>query len=65
MKKHIITILPIALVMLVMSSCQPNPPKADGQNSSTEQKDTIASQSIKPAESGYATSYPSWPTTGK
>ncbi|HEX6431482.1 MAG TPA: alpha/beta hydrolase [Niastella sp.] len=56
MNKRIITSLAFALVVVSIAigitSCQPN--AKDGQNSSTEQKDTVVSQGIKPAESGYA-----------
>src|SRR5688572_1089198 len=45
--------LPFALC-LFMSSCQPRTPEADGENISTEIKDTVASQNIKPADTGYA-----------
>jgi pimeloyl-ACP methyl ester carboxylesterase len=50
MNKHIITGLTVAIV--AVASCQPRP--KDGQNVSAESKDTVASQAIKPAESGYA-----------
>lgn len=52
MNKYIIKRLPVVIVVLVLASCQPRP--KDGQNVSTEAKDTVAAQSIKPDESGYA-----------
>lgn len=52
MKNHILTSLALAIVIAVITSCQPRP--KDGQNISTDPKETAASQSIKPAESGYA-----------
>ena len=52
MIKCIITSL--SIVVFVMVSCQSSPPTSNGQNVSTEQKDTVASQTIKPAETGYA-----------
>lgn len=52
MNKHILTSLLFAIIVAVVTSCQPRP--KDGQNVSAEPKDTIASQSPKPAESGYA-----------
>lgn len=47
-----LTGLRVAIVLLVMVSCQPQ--QKEKQAISTASKDTIASQSIKPAESGYA-----------
>lgn len=52
MNKHIITILPVAIVVAIVTSCQSRP--KDAQNVSTEPKETVTNQSIKPAESGYA-----------
>lgn len=49
MSKHFITILSVAFVV---ASCQPR--SKDEQNVSTESKEAVASQSIKPTESGYA-----------
>ncbi len=51
MNKHSITSLSVAIVVAIAASCQPRP--KDGHDS-TEPKRTVASQSIKPAESGYA-----------
>ena len=52
MNKHIITTFPVAIVMAVLISCQPSP--KEGQNVSTESKDTVTSQNIKPTDTGYA-----------
>jgi pimeloyl-ACP methyl ester carboxylesterase len=56
MNKHIVTSLSVAIVVILlafgMTSCQP--PSKEEQNVSAEPKETVASQSIKPAESGYA-----------
>ncbi|THU34937.1 alpha/beta hydrolase [Niastella caeni] len=52
MNRHIITGLSVAIVAAVMISCQPR--SKNGQNGSTETKDTVVNQNIKPAESGYA-----------
>jgi pimeloyl-ACP methyl ester carboxylesterase len=52
MNKHLITSLSVTIVVAVVASCQPRP--EDGQKVSTEPKETVASQSIKPTESGYA-----------
>jgi pimeloyl-ACP methyl ester carboxylesterase len=57
MNTHIITGLWIAIVVAVlmaigMSSCQPQ--QKENQATSTASKDTVASQNIKPTESGYA-----------
>jgi pimeloyl-ACP methyl ester carboxylesterase len=56
MNKHIITslwaiVFPIAIGMI---SCQPSPRQADEQNVSTEPKETVDGQRIKPDESDYA-----------
>ncbi|MBT1690104.1 alpha/beta fold hydrolase [Dawidia soli] len=48
----LITSLLIIIAVAVMISCQPRP--TDGQNASTNDQDTVASQNIQPAESGYA-----------
>lgn len=52
MKKHIIIRFSIAIAAVLMASCQPHP--KDEQNVSTEPKETTTTQSIKPAETGYA-----------
>ncbi|HMJ68387.1 MAG TPA: alpha/beta hydrolase [Cyclobacteriaceae bacterium] len=52
MSKHVATSFPLAFIVAVMVSCQPN--QKDAQNSSTPIKDTVASHNIQPAESGYA-----------
>lgn len=52
MNKHSLTSLSLAIVMLVVASCQSSP--KEDQNASTTTKDTVVSQDIKPAESGYA-----------
>ena len=52
MNKQIKTLLSIAIVATAMFSCQPR--TQDGQTTSTGPKDTVASQALKPAESGYA-----------
>ncbi len=52
MNKHVTTSLSLTIVVAVVASCQPSP--KDGQNASTAPKETVASQSIKPSESGYA-----------
>lgn len=52
MNKYLLNSLPIAIVVAIMASCQPQP--KDGQNTSTAAKDTAANQNIQPAESGYA-----------
>jgi len=56
MNKNVITNLSFAIVVVPiaigMASCQQNP--KDGQNASTAPKDTVVSQNIQPAESGYA-----------
>lgn len=49
MNTRIITGLLVAIVVTVMVSCQ-----RENQATSPETKDTVASQSLKPAESGYA-----------
>jgi pimeloyl-ACP methyl ester carboxylesterase len=50
-KKSIISIS-LSIVMAAMVSCQSDP--KEGQTVSTQTKDTLASQNIKPAETGYA-----------
>lgn len=57
MNKHIITKLPLVIVVAVpivigMASCQPQ--QKENQAASTASKDTVVSQNIKPTESGYA-----------
>lgn len=52
MNQRIITSLAVAIVVAVVTSCQPRP--KDGQNVSTESPKTDVSQSGKPAETGYA-----------
>ena len=52
MNMQIITRLSIAIIVVVLASCQPSPDKE--QNVSTETKDSVASQPIKPFETGYA-----------
>lgn len=52
MNRHIITSCRVAIIAVIVTSCQPRP--KDGQNISPEQKNTVAGQGIKPAESGYA-----------
>lgn len=52
MNKRIMTGLAIAIVAAIVTSCQPRP--KEGQNSSAETRDTVASQSIKPSDTGYA-----------
>jgi len=53
MKKYIIISLSVAIVTAVVASCEPRQ-KNEQNNVSTELKDTVANQSIKPDESGYA-----------
>lgn len=52
MNKHVITSLSGVLIMAIVASCQPGP--KEGQNTSTAPKDTVASQHMQPADSGYA-----------
>jgi pimeloyl-ACP methyl ester carboxylesterase len=52
MNKHIISSLPVAIVVVVMASCQPQ--QKENEATSTASKDTVISQNIKPIESGYA-----------
>jgi pimeloyl-ACP methyl ester carboxylesterase len=53
MNNHaLITSLRIAIVVAVMASCQPQ--QKENQATSTASKDTVATQHVKPAESGYA-----------
>ncbi|HEY6172514.1 MAG TPA: alpha/beta hydrolase [Candidatus Kapabacteria bacterium] len=49
---HLISSLSIAIVVVALVSCQQS--SKDGHNTSTATKDTVASQNIQPAESGYA-----------
>jgi pimeloyl-ACP methyl ester carboxylesterase len=49
--KHLLTCLSFAIVVVVATSCQPG---QNEQNVSTESKNKVMSQNIKPAESGYA-----------
>ncbi|HEV8082096.1 MAG TPA: alpha/beta hydrolase [Chitinophagaceae bacterium] len=53
MNKHFLNSLSLAIAMVV-TSCQPHPPKTDGETASTSTKDIVMSQNIKPAESDYA-----------
>lgn len=53
MRKYITISLCVVIVAAVVTSCQPRP-KNEQNNVSTELKDTVSSQSIKPEESGYA-----------
>lgn len=52
MKKLILTILPIAIVVMLLASCESKP--KENPNTSTTAKDSPASQPIKPSDSGYA-----------
>ncbi|WP_346320920.1 alpha/beta hydrolase [Chitinophaga sp. YIM B06452] len=52
MNKHLITGILVVIVTAAATSCQPRP--EEGQNVSAEPKGTVASQALKPAESGYA-----------
>lgn len=52
MNKHILASFYILLVAAALASCQTGP--NDGKNVSAEQQDTIARQSMKPADTGYA-----------
>ncbi len=52
MKKHIITYLAIATIIVAAASCQPS--SKDGQTISKEEKESGTDQKIKPADSGYA-----------
>lgn len=52
MNKHTITSLGVFIILMAATACQPN--AKDGNNASTEQKDTIARQSKKPTDTGYA-----------
>ncbi|ATP56065.1 alpha/beta hydrolase [Pedobacter ginsengisoli] len=52
MKKHIITYLAIATIIVAVASCQPS--SKDGQTISKEVKENGADQKIKPDDSGYA-----------
>ena len=52
MKKHMRISFAILIIVVVATSCQSNPKKM--KNNSTDSKDTIANQAVKPAESGYA-----------
>jgi pimeloyl-ACP methyl ester carboxylesterase len=51
MNKHLIISLPVVLIMMAMSSCQPQQKENEATVTS---KDSITNQSIKPGESGYA-----------
>src|SRR5688572_3087534 len=50
--KHILYSLALAIVVGVMTYCEPG--TKEGPNTSTAAKDTAVSQNLKPAESGYA-----------
>lgn len=52
MNKQIVTGILITIVLAAAISCQPR--LKEEQNVSTQPRDTVASQNIKPAESGYA-----------
>ncbi|WP_250318007.1 alpha/beta hydrolase [Pedobacter sp. B4-66] len=52
MKKHIIIRFTIAIAVALMASCQPH--SKDKQNVSAGPKERTTTQSIKPAETGYA-----------
>jgi pimeloyl-ACP methyl ester carboxylesterase len=52
MNKHIISSLSLAIVMMLMISCQQN--SKEEQNPSTKTQNVDSSQGIKPTESGYA-----------
>jgi len=52
MTKHVVTRLSLAIVVAVGASCQPG--TIEGQGVSTAPKDTVASQCVQPADSGYA-----------
>lgn len=52
MKLPIIISHVLAIIVAVVASCRPHP--KNGQNTATTPKDTIVSQNIQPAESGYA-----------
>jgi pimeloyl-ACP methyl ester carboxylesterase len=52
MNKHLMTRLAIAIVVALVASCQPRP--KEEQNASAEPGKTVASQQMKPADSGYA-----------
>lgn len=52
MKKHLRTSFAIVIIVLIAFSCQTNPQEMN--NHSTDLKDTIASQDLKPEESSYA-----------
>jgi pimeloyl-ACP methyl ester carboxylesterase len=52
MNKQMMTSISVAIVVALVTSCQPRP--KDGQNVSTETNETVVRQSIKPVESGYA-----------
>jgi len=52
MNKHMIAGLSVAIVVMILVSCQPS--NKDAQNVATTPKETADSQQVKPAESGYA-----------
>jgi pimeloyl-ACP methyl ester carboxylesterase len=52
MNTHIINSLRVAIVVAVMASCQPQ--QKENQATPAESKDSVVSQRVKPAESGYA-----------
>jgi pimeloyl-ACP methyl ester carboxylesterase len=52
MKKHILTSLALAAVMVLVTACHSG--QTEDQNVSKSLKDTTVSKSVKPAESGYA-----------
>lgn len=52
MTKQMIVSLSVVVAVAIGTSCQPRP--KEGKTVSTESTETVATQSIKPAESGYA-----------
>jgi pimeloyl-ACP methyl ester carboxylesterase len=52
MNKHILTSLSLAIVVMVVASCQPGP--KEDQSASTAPDDTTVSRNVKPSESSYA-----------
>ena len=52
MNLHFLTGLRVVIVVAAMASC--NSQQKESQTTSTDSKDTLVSQSIKPTESGYA-----------
>lgn len=54
MNKNIITSISVAIVVIIVTSCQSAPTKADEKNVSAGSKETGANQNIRPVDSGYA-----------